>query len=684
LSKLQKTLEKLANAKKTRKNSELSRLYREACRDADVPLLIQLEAGLHFMREGQMAFAHDIFLDATRRDKDRSADPFKCMGMWALNSGKADQAIDWFQKVIEIQPTDWESHSNLALAYQSAGKLQEASNVYALIQKSTRLDERTLYNLSQLYMMEKRFAEAIPILSSLSGEKVDINALEINLIACQIEIGDTDAARSSLVKHFSKIFKCKYPDDPLEEKTDIEELIHGLSYFAAFPFIHRTDEDRQACLNSSIEILERLNQLSSSSELKKFESFWVYILLRISTFAVAYLQEEDVRLAELFHGLASKLISDTDWTCRQGKSNTKKSIVIISEYFGLHAVKWIVDLLRHTRDRYQISLIAVNGVLDEDWFTLQASDFAIDRRIVNEETYKKFIEEVRAQNFDLCIFPDVGMTASSRFLSNFRLARKQLVHWAHPVTTGSKHIDYFLSAEGMETKDAKTRYTETLLTLPGFGLWLPKRDWAISEREVETIQRERTKSGIRRIVTIQSLWKYLPATDKFWMNLLRGLPEDYKLSFILLGQEKTDGIFVSRIKAAFAEGFPEGWGRVEFSPRLDKTRYPAYLKESWLNIDSFGWSGGNTFLDACDVLLPTLTVPGGTLRANHTKAGLEQIEMPDLIFQDSEKLSRFVLELAQSSDLYNDLIQRLARGRDQLVNREAVLENFRDLLGGII
>ncbi len=635
------------------------------------------------MREGQMAFAHDIFLNATRRDKGRSADPFKCMGMWALNSGKPDHAINWFQKVIDIQPTDWESHSNLALAYQSAGKLQEASNVYALMHKSTRLDERTLYNLSQLYMMEKRFAEAIPILSSLAGKQVDKSALEINLIACQLEIGDTDAARLSLIKHFSKIFQLKYPDDRLEAKTDVEELIQGLSHFAAFPFIHRTEEDRKACLDNSIEILERLNESSNSSELKKFEPFWVYILLRISNFAVAYLQEEDLKLAKLFHDLASKLISDTNWTCKQELSNSKKSIVIISEYFGLHAVKWIVDLLRHTRDRYKISLMAVNGVRDEDWFASQASDFATDRRIVNEETYKKFIEEVRAQNFDLCIFPDVGMTASSRFLANFRLARKQLVHWAHPVTTGSKNIDYFLSSKGMETKDSETRYSETLLTLPGFGLWLPKRNWTISEREVETIQRERAQVATRRIVTIQSLWKYLPATDKFWTKLLRGLPERYKLSFILLGQENTDQIFVSRIKAAFAGGFPEGWKRVEFSPRLDKTRYPAYLKESWLNIDSFGWSGGNTFLDACDVLLPTLTVPGGTLRANHTKAGLEQIDMHDLSFQDSEQLSRFVIELSQSSDLYNDLIQRLARGRDQLVSREGIAENFKALLDAI-
>jgi tetratricopeptide (TPR) repeat protein len=205
---LEKIIEKLRVARQSGNSKELTRLYREACKDEACQPQIWLEAGLHFMSVHQMDYALDLFKKAERRLGGTSPDPNKCLGMWCLNMQRPDQAIHEFKAALAITPSDIESQSNLAFAHQSAGNLDQAEIQYESIGNAKLLDSRTRYNLAQLRMMQKRFSEASVIFNELRGsQEIEASAVEINLIACLLEMGDLENARIELVRHWNSRLK---------------------------------------------------------------------------------------------------------------------------------------------------------------------------------------------------------------------------------------------------------------------------------------------------------------------------------------------------------------------------------------------------------------------------------------------------------------------------------------------
>src|SRR5207237_6369697 len=66
---------------------------------------------------------------------------------------------------------------------------------------------------------------------------------------------------------------------------------------------------------------------------------------------------------------------------------------------------------------------------------------------------------------DLLFFPDIGMDAITSFLAFARMAPVQLTTWGHPMTTGLPSIDWFVSADGLETEGADRFYSERLARL---------------------------------------------------------------------------------------------------------------------------------------------------------------------------------------------------------------------------
>src|SRR5205085_12462901 len=83
---------------------------------------------------------------------------------------------------------------------------------------------------------------------------------------------------------------------------------------------------------------------------------------------------------------------------------------------------------------------------------------------------RRVASALHARNADVIVYPDVGMSPLDALLTNVRLAPTQIAAWGHPVTTGSRYIDAYLSCSEMETPDAPAHYRENLILLPGIGV----------------------------------------------------------------------------------------------------------------------------------------------------------------------------------------------------------------------
>lgn len=65
---------------------------------------------------------------------------------------------------------------------------------------------------------------------------------------------------------------------------------------------------------------------------------------------------------------------------------------------------------------------------------------------------------IRQQQFDVLVFGDVFMDANMAHFATLRLAPVQVCFWGHPFTTGYEHMDYFITSDAFEQKQAQFKY----------------------------------------------------------------------------------------------------------------------------------------------------------------------------------------------------------------------------------
>ena len=134
--------------------------------------------------------------------------------------------------------------------------------------------------------------------------------------------------------------------------------------------------------------------------------------------------------------------------------------------------------------------------------------------------------------------------------SSLRLAPVQCVAWAHPITSGSPNLDYYLSSELMEPENGQDHYSERLIRLPGIGVNYPK---PIIPRPL--LGKRRADFGLREdrllFLCCQSSFKYLPQDDDLFARIAKRIPAS---QFVFLAlNDVIAKILLQRLQSAFAE-----------------------------------------------------------------------------------------------------------------------------------
>jgi len=270
------------------------------------------------------------------------------------------------------------------------------------------------------------------------------------------------------------------------------------------------------------------------------------------------------------------------------------------------------------------------------------------------------LQQMRADRLDVLMLPDVGMTAVSRFLSLHRIAPCQFTAWGHPVTTGSPAIDCYLSSDLMEPPDGEQHYTERLVRLPNLALYLDEPDIAGSPSPDFGLPDGRVLYGC-----LQSLYKYLPRHDDLFPLVAREVPD--ALFVFLEGQTPAmTAILRRRLERAFAaEGLDAG-RHVLILPRQSARDYDALMRCMDVNVDTLGWSGGNTSLKSIAFGVPLLTMAGRFMRGRHTSAMFAMMGMEDMISSSREAYVAALVAMGREEGRRRDARDRLGQNAGKL------------------
>jgi len=328
-------------------------------------------------------------------------------------------------------------------------------------------------------------------------------------------------------------------------------------------------------------------------------------------------------VTRVMHAAAPQLAQPCDWRARAHGGRIRVGIV------SSH-------LMHHTVSRYFRKLLAGLDPARFDvrvWYSGETRDFSteyIAERVaafeqVNEDALIT-AQRIRAAQLDALIYPEIGMDPRHQVLGALRLAPVQCALYGHPATSGLSNIDYFLSANALEPENAQEHYREKLVRLPGLGT-IPERPPAAGDGR----WLDAHANGAPIALCLQNHLKLPPSFDAVLAQIAQR--SGARIGFFV----RNSGVaqrFRRRIEAAFTAHRLDPAQTLAFLPSKDHATYLGAVARATLILDTPGFSGGATSLDAFSTGAPVLTWQGTMARGRQTAGMLAMMGIDGLVAAD--------------------------------------------------
>jgi predicted O-linked N-acetylglucosamine transferase (SPINDLY family) len=252
----------------------------------------------------------------------------------------------------------------------------------------------------------------------------------------------------------------------------------------------------------------------------------------------------------------------------------------------------------------------------------------------------------------------------------------QCTSWGHPETSGLPTIDYFLSSEMMEPPEADEHYSEKLVRLPNLS-------FHYTPLEVREVDLNRDTFGLRPKAVLyhccQSLYKHLPQHDEVFPRIAQAAGD---CQFMFVSYPNIRSVveqFRSRIIRAFKRFHMDAKEHIVFLPPLAPEQYQGLNRLADIYLDTIGWSGCNSILEALSCNLPVVTLPSSLMRGREGLAIYEMMGMKDTVAGTLDEYVSLAVRLGKDSGWRQEISEKIA-SRKHLVyyDRECIrgLEDF--------
>lgn len=605
--------------------------------------------------------------------------------------GKNNDAIIQYKKALHINPAFPDACFGLGEIYQEENKFDAATYYYKKTLEYAPSLVRAYHNLGDIYLKKGRFHEAIAYYQNALRLNPDLDATYNNLGIAMKETGKIDDAITcyrkaiALNPRFENVYynlgNAFREGGKMEEAQEVIDMAlrknpknlklcwaQCMSQFLViYPDQSSIETYRNKYRNELLKLhdgvsLETQQDIQDAAEAVGSQQ----------PFYLAYQGFDDREMQKTYGTLVHRIMSSRYPQFAQQPdivpwvSGMPLKIGVVSGHFYQHTVwklfrGWVKSL-----DRQRFSIYGYYTGTVKDVMTESARQY-FTRFVEDVYSFEELCNIIHNDKLHVLIYPEIGMDPMTIKLAALRLAPVQCVSWGHPETSGLPTIDYFLSSALMEPQDGDSCYTESLIRLPNISI-------SYEPLDIPIIEVNREMFGLRRhsvlYLSCQSLFKYLPVYDEVFPRIARRV-HDCQFLFISHKDNHVTEKFRIRIDKVF-----QGYGMkankyVVFLPRLDPGQYFAVNRLADVYLDSIGWSGGNTTLEAVACNLPLVTLPGRLMRSRHSMAILTMMGVKETI---AESLDEYI-DIA--SRLGNDLAWRHQVAEAVQMNKETLYRDKR-------
>jgi protein O-GlcNAc transferase len=178
----------------------------------------------------------------------------------------------------------------------------------------------------------------------------------------------------------------------------------------------------------------------------------------------------------------------------------------------------------------------------------------------------------------------------------------------------------------------------------------------------------------------QSLFKYQPQHDEVFPRIAREAGDCQFVFIRHFGREVTE-LFQQRLDRAFAAAGLKAEDHCLFLQGMDMNRFAAAAARCDVMLDSIGWSGGNTTLEALAQDLPVVTFQGDLMRGRVSAGILRMMGMHETIAETLDGYVALAARIGQDAPWRAEIKRRIASDKQRLYRDRtciAALEDFLD------
>ncbi|HBL46027.1 tetratricopeptide repeat protein [Gimesia sp.] len=582
---------------------------------------------------GDYGQAYDIFQRLYQSDPTNTASLFG-MGSVRLKQGKVGSAVGYFETLAGLEPDHLPSRLHLIDLYSRQMRNHEVEKHVeeALV---THPENAVLWNYKgHIQNQKKQFKKALK--SFLQAVELDDTYLHSysNLATVYQSMGMFAEAKQALEK--------AYELAPLPE--------YRLALASLLPPIPASLDEIQEVRDTFVQNIEEMHddkvQIDAS------------IKLTPGTFYLAYQGYNDrpiiERMAELY-----RVKNDLSWNPEAPtvERNGKIRIGFISSLFYNHTIGSLMKgIIRNfDREKYHVITISPTKYMDAVATEIRSDS---DEYVFLGIELRQASQVLQSLELDVLFYADIGMDPFIFSLATTRHAPVQCVTWGHPITTGLKTIDYFISSKLIEPEDAQEHYSEQLVqldSLPSY-YYRPALPEKIKNRAAFGLSDDEHVYACP-----QTLFKIHPEFDQ----ILAGILERDSQARIVMIRDQTSkwkDLLVTRFK----KSFPELVDRILFLRGMSTPDFLNLIYISDVLLDPLHFGGGNTSYQSMAIGTPVVTLPAKYMRGRGMLAIYNKMGLQDCVVNSIDEYIELACRIG-SDETFRDQLRLKILSKSHLV-----------------
>jgi predicted O-linked N-acetylglucosamine transferase (SPINDLY family) len=628
--------------------------------------IIYYYLGISFEQLADWSEALRAYQLATNYPSSKILDAYNNLGNLWLRQANYAAAQTSYRKAIDLDPTHIGSTLNLGNLLLEMGHVQEAISTYQAILAQDQDHKDALHNLQYAlaiqdrlgafhcangdrFYQEQAYARASYQYEQALATGLTTEAVYVKAIDCLAKLDQSqeiekikeaiDQHPKSAEFHIRFITKLFLSGNRDAEKVAEEAFQQFPNHYAIklfhyllLPLVYQSPEEMETYwqrYNWGLNLLLEETRLDSPESINSI----LEGINRFTTFYLAYqarnIIHEQRQYGSWIQQIMQVLYPDWSQKLEMPPIAPKIRVGYLSHYFYSYSgTLWLTGWLKYCdRDRFEVYCYHIGDFVDPitDRFKEYSHifhHFPLD--------LKAACQQVLADRLHILVFPEIGMNPQTIQIAALRLAPIQCTAWGHPVTSGLATIDYFLSSELMEPENGQEHYTETLVRLPHLGISYPKPQLpsVLTRCSPTRLCPSRQDFGLEAdsivYLCCQAPFKYLPQHDYLLTAIAQAVPQ---AKFVFIRAD----ILKSRLAQAFQKAGIAMENHCIFLPVQARNDYLTLNFHADVYLDTLGFTGGNTTLDALACGLPVVTCPGTLMRGRLSFAMLTRIGVTETI-----------------------------------------------------